>query len=379
MNRKKQKLVAALLLLTLLTVSVPALAGDIDELRKQQSQLNSQIENLKKSIKQLDTEKKNVAEEIVELEQKLSQAEKELAATEAKLKDTQAKLETTKKEWRLAEERVEEQTDDLNKRMRTMYKMGPVDYIEVILGASSFSDFLTRLDMVERIIEADRALLAEFKARKEEVAQKKSELEEQQKLIEAQRNMISEKRAQIVAYRGDRQRLMARLEEEKREYERQQDQLEKDAENLRRQILAWEMQNKKGYFGTGVFRWPVPSSTYVTSEFGWRIHPIYKTRRFHDGIDIAASMGADVLAADDGEVIFAGSYGGYGYTIILSHGGGISTQYSHLSKILVSVGKQVLKGDKIGLVGSTGLSTGPHLHFTVIKDGQAVSPWNWLK
>ena len=85
------------------------------------------------------------------------------------------------------------------------------------------------------------------------------------------------------------------------------------------------------------------------------------------------------MAADDGEVIFAGSYGGYGNTIIVSHGGGISTQYSHLSRILVAEGKKVLKGDKIGLVGSTGISTGPHLHFGVIKDGQVVSPWNWLK
>ncbi|MGB3979107.1 MAG: peptidoglycan DD-metalloendopeptidase family protein [Tepidanaerobacteraceae bacterium] len=379
MNRKRYRLVVGFLLLVLLTISVPAIASDIDELRKQQNMLNSQLENLKNSIKQVDKEKKNVAEEIAELEQKLSEAQKELAATEAKLKETQAKLESTMKELKQAEERVEEQKDDLNTRMRTMYKTGPVDYIEVILGASSFSDFLTRLDMVERIIEADKSLLAEFRARKEEVAQKKSELEEQQRLIEAQRNSINERRAQIVAYRGDRQRLMAKLEEQKREYERQQDQLERDAENLRRKILAWEMQNKKGFFGTGEFRWPVPSSSYVTSDFGWRIHPIYKTRRFHDGIDIAAAMGADVLAADDGEVIFAGSYGGYGNTIIVSHGGGISTQYSHLSKILVGVGKQVIKGDKIGLVGSTGLSTGPHLHFSVIKDGQAVSPWNWLK
>lgn len=358
MNRKRYRLVAGFLLLVLLTISVPAIASDIDELRKQQNMLNSQLENLKNSIKQVDKEKKNVAEEIAELEQKLSEAQKELAATEAKLKETQAKLESTMKELKQAEERVEEQKDDLNTRMRTMYKTGPVDYIEVILGASSFSDFLTRLDMVERIIEADKSLLAEFRARKEEVAQKKSELEEQQRLIEAQRNSINERRAQIVAYRGDRQRLMAKLEEQKREYERQQDQLERDAENLRRKILAWEMQNKKGFFGTGEFRWPVPSSSYVTSDFGWRIHPIYKTRRFHDGIDIAAAMGADVLAADDGEVIFAGSYGGYGNTIIVSHGGGISTQYSHLSKILVGVGKQVIKGDKIGLVGSTGLSTG---------------------
>lgn len=380
MNQIKQKLVAGLLLLLMITViTSPVVAGEIDDLRKQQNIINNQLEKLKNTLKQVDQEKKNVAQEIVELDQKLNEAQKELAATEAKLKETQAKLTNTMKELKDAEERVKEQQDDLNVRLRTMYKTGPVDYIEVILGSSSFSDFLTRLDMVQRIIEADKNLLAEFKVRQEEVAKKKAELEEQQRLIAAQRDTINARRAQIVAYRGNRQRLMAQLEEQKKEYELQVAKLQKDSENLRRQILAWEMQNKKGFFGTGVFRWPVPSSKTVTSDFGWRIHPIFKTRRFHDGVDIAAPTGADVLAADDGEVIFAGSYGGYGLTIIVSHGGGISTQYSHLSKILVGVGKKVLKGDKIGLVGSTGWSTGPHLHFSVIRDGEYVNPWNWLK
>lgn len=380
MNQIKQKLVAGLLLLLMITViTSPVVAGEIDDLRKQQNIINNQLEKLKNTLKQVDQEKKNVAQEIVELDQKLNEAQKELAATEAKLKETQAKLTNTMKELKDAEERVKEQQDDLNVRLRTMYKTGPVDYIEVILGSSSFSDFLTRLDMVQRIIEADKNLLAEFKVRQEEVAKKKAELEEQQRLIAAQRDTINARRAQIAAYRGNRQRLMAQLEEQKKEYELQVAKLQKDSENLRRQILAWEMQNKKGFFGTGVFRWPVPSSKTVTSDFGWRIHPIFKTRRFHDGVDIAAPTGADVLAADDGEVIFAGSYGGYGLTIIVSHGGGISTQYSHLSKILVGVGKKVLKGDKIGLVGSTGWSTGPHLHFSVIRDGEYVNPWNWLK
>lgn len=379
MNQKIQKLVAGFLLLILLTITVPAIASDIDDLRKQQNLINTELENLKNNIKQVDKEKKNVAEEIAELEQKLSEAQKELAATEAKLKETQTKLVNTMEELKQAEERVEEQQDDLNVRMRTLYKTGPVDYIEVILASSSFSDFLTRLDMVKRIIEADKNLLAEFKAKQEEVAKKKAELEEQQRLIASQRNQISARRAQIVSYRGDRQRLIAKLEQQKKEYELKEDALQRDSENLRRQILAWEMKNQKGFFGTGEFCWPAPNSRYITSDFGWRTHPIFKTRRFHDGIDIGAAMGTDVLAADDGEVIFAGSYGGYGNTIIVSHGGGISTQYSHLSKILVGVGKKVLKGDKIGLVGSTGWSTGPHLHFTVIKDGQAVNPWNWLK
>ncbi|MCG1013059.1 peptidoglycan DD-metalloendopeptidase family protein [Tepidanaerobacter sp. GT38] len=379
MNRKRQRLVAGILLFIMMIVTVPAIASEIDDLRNQQKLINNEIENLKNNIKEVDKNAKNVAQEIVELDQKLSEAQKELAATEAKLKETQQKLENTKEELKQAEERVKEQQDDLNVRLKTMYKTGPVDYIEVLLGSSSFSDFLTRLDIVKRIIEADKNLLAEFRLRQEEVAQKKAELEEQERQIAAQRDNINARRQQIVAYRGSRQRLMAQLEKQKKEYELQVAKLQKDSENLRRQILAWEMKNQKGYFGTGVFLWPAPSSKAVTSDFGWRIHPIFKTKRFHDGIDIGAPMGADVLAADDGEVIFAGSYGGYGNTIIVSHGGGISTQYSHLSKILVGVGKKVLKGDKIGLVGSTGWSTGPHLHFSVIKNGEYVSPWNWLK
>ncbi len=380
MSWKKHKVITSILLLAIiLMATAPTALGGIDDLKKQQQDISNQIKNLRDNIKKVEANKKDISEELAELEEKLNLAQKELEETEAKLKENQTKLVNTIEELRQAEQQVEEQKDDLNVRMRTLYKTGPVDYIEVILASSSFSDFLTRLDLVKRIIESDKNLLMEFKARQEEVAKKKAELEEQQRIIAQQRDDINARRASIVSYRGDRQRLMAELEKQKKEYERQEDKLQKDSENLRRQILEWEMKNKKGFFGTGEFLWPTPSSTYITSEFGWRTHPIFKTRRFHEGIDIGASMGADVLAADDGEVIFSGSYGGYGNTIIVSHGGGISTQYSHLSKLLVAEGKKVLKGDKIGLVGSTGWSTGPHLHFGVIKDGEVVNPWNWLK
>ncbi|MGI6424528.1 MAG: murein hydrolase activator EnvC family protein [Tepidanaerobacteraceae bacterium] len=380
MPRKKLKFFTSLLV-TLVTIMilVPVEAQDISDWRKQQDDINKQIKQLKNDILQVDKQKKNVAQEIAELEKKLSQAEQELTVTEGKLKETQQNLANTMEELEQAIKRVEDQKDDLNIRMRTLYKTGPVDYIEVILASSSFSDFLTRLDIVKRIIEADKNLLIEFKEKQAEVAEKKAELEEQQRLIVKQRDEISARRASIASYRGDRQRLIAKLEQEKKQYEKMQDQLERDSENLRRKILEWEMKNKKGFFGTGQFLWPVPSSKYITSDFGWRTHPVYKTRRYHEGIDIAASSGADVLSVDDGEVIFSGSYGAYGYTVIVSHGGGISTQYSHLSKLLVSEGKKVLKGDKVGLIGSTGVSTGPHLHFGVIQNGKVVNPWNWLK
>lgn len=380
MNRNSLKLWAGLLaVMIMIIVAAPATATDIDELRKKQNNISSQIKDIKQKITGVNKEKKSLVDQIADLENQLAIAQKELDDAEARLRETQAKLANTTEDLKKAEERVEEQEDDLNVRMRTLYKTGPVDYIEVILASSSFSDFLTRLDLIKKIIEADKRLFLEFKARQEEVARKKAELEEQKRLIDQERNNINQRRATIASRSGERRELLAKLEIEKKEYERQQNKLQKDSENLRREILAWEMKNKKGFFGTGKFLWPTPSSTYITDEFGWRIHPIFKTRRFHEGMDIGASMGANVLAADDGEVIFSGVYGGYGNTIILSHGGGISTQYSHLSKILVGEGKKVLKGDKIGLVGSTGISTGPHLHFGVIKDGQVVNPWNWLK
>lgn len=362
-----------------LVIAVPATAQDINDLRKQQNVIQSKIDNIKKEVLKVDQQKKTVVEELEAIETKLNEATYELNYTEAQLKQTQEKLVNITQELNKAEAHVEEQKDILSFRMRKMYMTGPVDYIEVLLGSSCFSDFITRLDMIKCVVNADKQLLQEFKEKQALVEKKKVELEEQQRIIAKHHDTIRAKRARIASYRGDRQRLLAQLENQKREYEQMEDKLAKDSANLRRKILEYESKNQKAYMGTGEFRWPVPSSTHVTSEYGWRLHPIFKTRRFHDGIDIAASTGTTVVASDDGEVIFAGSHGGYGNTIIISHGGGISTQYSHLSKILVSKGKTVLKGDKIGLVGSTGWSTGPHLHFGVIVNGQTISPWNKLR
>jgi murein DD-endopeptidase MepM/ murein hydrolase activator NlpD len=233
--------------------------------------------------------------------------------------------------------------------------------------------------MVKRIIDSDKNLLADFREKKEIVEQKKAELEEQHRQIAEHKKNISRQKATIASRQADRKRLYAELEEQEREYERQEEELQKDAARLSKMIQELQAKSKRAYMGTGAFRWPVPSSTRVTSDYGWRIHPILKTRRFHDGVDIAAPTGSDVVAADDGVVIYTGWYGGYGNTVIIDHGGQLSTQYSHLSKILVNDGDKVKKGDEIGLVGSTGLSTGPHLHFGVRKDGQTVDPWNWLK
>lgn len=379
MHKFMKHIVLALLTAFIITNTTAAMALDLEDLQKQQKAIKSQITNLKNSILKVEDEQKDVAAQLAQIEDELEKAKKELAAAEMKLKDTEQKLKKTEEELEAAEKQVEEQEDDLSIRMRTLYKTGPVDYIEVLLGSSSFADFLTRLDLVKRIIDSDKNLLAEFQEKKDLIEQKKDELEEQKAQILAQRDIIRNKKTTIASRQSDRKRLLAQLEKEKEEYERRHDQLLADAAALTKKIQELQAKNKNAYMGTGEFRWPVPSSTRVTSDYGWRIHPIYKTKKFHEGIDIGAPTGSAVVAADDGVVIYTGWYGGYGNTIIVDHGGGISTQYSHLSKIQVENGAKVDKGDKIGLVGSTGLSTGPHLHFTVRKNGELASPWNWLK
>ncbi|HHW03343.1 MAG TPA: peptidoglycan DD-metalloendopeptidase family protein [Thermoanaerobacterales bacterium] len=380
MRGKKRRLITALMVLIFICANaIPALAIDLQDLKKQQSIIKAKLTNIRNNLKVVTEKKRDVASELAIIENDLKKAQNELSAAEARLRDTQQKLVNTQQQLEIAQAQVEDQRETLNTRMKAMYMTGPVDYIEVLLESSSFSDFLTRLDMVKRVIDSDKNLLAEFRAKKELVEQKKAELEEQKKQIEEHKRTISLKRATIASRQADRQRLYAELEEQRKEYERQEDKLQEDAQRLAKMIQELQAKSKRAYMGTGVFRWPVPSSTQVTSDYGWRVHPIFKSRRFHEGIDIAAPTGSTVVAADDGVVIYTGWYGGYGNTIIIDHGGKISSRYSHLSKILVKDGDKVKKGDKIGLVGSTGWSTGPHLDFGVIKDGQHVNPWNWLK
>ncbi|KXG77296.1 Murein DD-endopeptidase MepM [Fervidicola ferrireducens] len=379
-KQRASNIVGLILTLFFLITSVaPAGASDLENLKNQQSKISKKIQEIRNSLIKVNAQKNNVVEELEAIEKDLQETQRELAATETQLKLTQQKLAVTQQELKKAEEEVKKQEDDLKTRLRAMYKAGPVDYLEVMLEATSFSDFLTRIDMVKRLLDYDKGLLMDYQAKKELVEKKKAELEAQRQAIARQYQIINTHRAKLASRQQDRQRLLAVLEEQRREYERQQDQLEEESRKIAEMIRQIQARSSKGYVGTGIFQWPVPSSRNITSDYGWRVHPVYKSRRFHTGIDIGAPMGANVVAADDGEVIYAGYYGGYGNTIIVDHGGGISTLYAHLSKILVGEGQSVKRGERIGLVGSTGISTGPHLHFEVRKDGQHVSPWNWVK
>lgn len=371
-----------LIIVVLFLSSVINVAGgsELDNLRLKQRELNNKIIQQQNKINEARKREKTATNELEIVEQELELTELELEKVMEQLITAEMKVKKIKKELEEAEEKVEEQEETLKVRAVSMYKNGPVDYLEVILDSKTFSEFITRMDIITKIIAYDSSLLNSLTEHKELIADKRAELELQRDEILAVRNEVGAKKRQIEAKAASRGRLLRQIQNDKKAYEAALREMEASQNSLNNMIAELQAKQNKGYMGTATFAWPVPVSRKITSEYGWRIHPIHKTRKFHTGIDIGgARAGSNIVAATHGEVIYAGSLGGYGLTVVIDHGGGISTMYSHASKILVNVGQKVNRGDVIAKIGSTGISTGPHLHFEVKINGKHTSPWKYLQ
>jgi murein DD-endopeptidase MepM/ murein hydrolase activator NlpD len=248
--------------------------------------------------------------------------------------------------------------------------------LSVILNSASFSDFISRLDFLKKIINFDMNLLGKMKDHRDTVAGKRSQLEAEQLEKEKLKNQISNKKEQVETTKLDREKTLKDLTKDLKELERQEDNLLAQSKAFEKKIIALQSSNK--YVG-GKIGWPAPGHFTITSPYGNRTHPILKKKKLHTGIDISTPKGTNIVAANSGKVIYSGYNGGYGNVVIIDHGGKISTLYAHNSKLLVKVGDEVEKGKVISKAGSTGLSTGPHLHFEVRENGQHVDPMKYLK
>ncbi|MDI3535405.1 MAG: hypothetical protein PWQ82_1770 [Thermosediminibacterales bacterium] len=372
-------ILALVLAITFTFLTAAAFATDLDDLREKQEQIEQKIKQQKQRLEQVKKQQKTVLTELDQIERELEATKEDLENIQDELIKTEQNLALTEEELEEAQKKADEQFENMKERLKVMYKKGPVDYLDVIMGSKSFTDLVTRIEILKRIIDYDRNLLNELRKSRDLVAEKKASLEEQKAQIIAVKQEISSKKRKIEAKAAARESLLEKLVRNKKAYERALDEQEKALEELNRKIAEIQARQKKGYMGTAKFVWPTPGYTRITSPYGWRIHPILKTKRMHTGIDIAAPMGSKIVAATHGEVIYAGWLSGYGNTVILDHGGGISTMYAHASKLLVRAGQKVKQGDTIAKVGTTGLSTGPHLHFEVRENGKHTNPLKWLK
>ncbi len=374
-----KKSIVALLLIFVISIPFANVyaknPGEIDKLQKEQDKVNQQIKQTQKLMTQVSSEKKSVSKAIEELDQKLNQAEDELSKVENTLAQLENQIAITTRELERATSEADDQKELLKKRVRVMYENGNAGYMSVILNSTSFSDFISRVDFLKKIVDFDTNLLNKMKSYRDSIDEKRSQLKSELDEKERLKNQIANKKQEVETAKQDREKNLKEIVSDLKELERQEDQLLAKSKEFEKKIIALQSSNK--YIG-GTLGWPAPGYYKITSPYGYRNHPILKKKKLHTGIDIAVPSGTSVLAANSGKVIYSGYNGGYGNTVIIDHGGKISTLYAHNSKLLVKVGDEVEKGKAISKSGSTGLSTGPHLHFEVRENGQHVDPMKYL-
>ncbi len=344
--------------------------SDISDVKKKISDLKNSKSNLETYISKLDTEANDLAKQIDRLNGDIAAKKEEITAAEGELEE--------------AVETAAQQYEDMKKRIQYLYENGNPSYLELFLTSESMADFLNKSSYAEQMTAYDRNMLEEYIAQKQAVEEKKKELESEKEELDAMAGAASEqkktvdaliktKTAQIQSYQDQIDSENSNAEEYKADLAKQQ----KLLDQIEQQIAAAAAANAQASDGDGGasgFVWPCPSSRRITSGFGNRAQPTAGASTNHKGIDIGASYGASIVAAASGRVTTAAYSSSAGNYIVISHGNSLSTVYMHCSALYVSAGQTVSAGQAIAAVGSTGYSTGNHLHFGVIKNGSYVNP-----
>ena len=374
--RVKALLMALVMLFTAAFMSTAlSFADDLEDAKKNLKDKQNEIKSSQDALKSGKAQSSALASEIKSLENKIYASEVEINDLEIEINGLKAQIVEKKEELDAKEAEVNGQNDSLKLRLRTMYKNGDVGTLSVLLGSGSISEFLTNIEMVKRIYDSDAKLLGQLQEQYELIEADKTELVKMKNDLMIQQDEIEARKAALAVDKEAVKNKKAEVDKDNKELAAQIDAMNKEANALTAKILA--LQSTRDYIG-GSMQWPAAASRYISSPFGNRLHPILKVYKLHTGIDIAAAMGTDILAANAGEVITAGWNNSYGYYIMIDHGGGIVTLYAHSSKLLVSKGDIVARGQVIAKVGSTGSSTGPHLHFEVRVNGVYKNPLNYV-
>jgi murein DD-endopeptidase MepM/ murein hydrolase activator NlpD len=359
------------------------LAQDKDEVGEKQEQLEklqSQIQKKKTEILAVKKKEQQALQKLVEVKTKLKETRGELNYTFGRLNLSRQRLGQLNLEMKSTETKLGEKKTVLGRRLSEAFKSGGVNYLELIFGAKSLSDFVNKAYYFERILGSDLKLVQDIISYYRDVGSKHREQQTKTSEIAGLAQVIAQKEKEIKSNVWEKNQLYGQLKTRRQDYEEQLRKMEQTSYEMEAMIQRYMAEQGRrgvvGPLGTGKFIWPLTGEK--TSPFGYRRHPIWGGRNFHTGLDIAAPYGKRIVAADSGLVIFAGWWDGYGKAVIIDHGKGTTTVYGHLSRIYVKKDQKIVKGNTVGLVGSTGYSTGPHLHFEVRRNGTPVNPIKWL-
>lgn len=362
----------------------------ISSAEEEKKALEESLAELEEKKASLEKDKKNLSNYVKELDFQLAEIEAQIEELNAQITVKEAEIEEAEKELQEAIETEQAQYEAMKKRIQFMYEQGESNYFAMLMSAEDFSDMLNKADYIEQLSAYDRQKLDEYVAITQYVRLCKSELELQKMVLDKTKEgvvirqneieeLIAAKMVRIQEYETDIATQQAAIDEYEEDLKFQNElisQLEAEVKEAKREILL-ENGISISYNGE-TLTWPCPSYTRISSPFGWRMHPTLGVNKFHNGVDMAAPKGTDILAAFSGEVVAATYNSTMGNYVMMNHGNGFYTIYMHASKLCVSPGQIIIEGDKIAEVGSTGRSTGPHLHFGVRKNGEYVNPMDYL-
>lgn len=358
----------------------------LQEAQDEKAQLEKALKEAQGTIEDLRDSKGDIESKVTELNQQLIDISARITDLENQLTAKSEDIQETKDELAGAKEREAQQYADMKVRIQFMYENRQTSYLEALLSSRNISEFLNSADYIAQIQSYDRQKLTEYQDTVESIVNLEAQLEQEYTDLEALKSTVESNKATVAA-------MMRQKESELADISGDIEDAQSDADYYAAEIQAQEeliaaikrAEAEKAAAGVeehpytgGAFRWPCPSSTRVTSDYGTRVSPMSGASSNHKGIDIGASAGADIIAAADGTVTAASYSSAAGNYVMIDHGGGLYTVYMHASSLLVSPGQTVSAGDVIAKVGSTGISTGSHLHFGVSLNGSYVSPWSYL-
>lgn len=358
-------------------IGIPSWGESVNDLKTKLTQKKVVIDKKKKELSVVKKEKKLISSEIEALDRQIDSANNSIYKLRQQINSLDYSIEEKEAQIKQAEVKMKKLDEMLKARVTALYKNGDVTYLDMILDSNGISDFFSRYYFVKTVLEHDKKLFEETAHTKAIIEEAKKELEANKAARERARNYSLLAKRNLDNFRGARNGYLQRLSSKQKDIEEAIDAELRESERLTEKIKKMQTGSKKVYTG-GAFLSPLGGSIKITSEFGLRMHPILHKKKMHTGVDIKAKRGQDIFAVSSGTVIMADLFGGYGKTVIIDHGSGKSSLYAHASKLCVKEGKEVKAGEKIAEVGSTGLSTGPHLHFEVRENGTPVNPLNYI-
>ncbi len=381
--KKMKNIVCVILVAAVSLCVIPAYyhadAATISELQQKRKELASSTQKAKEQIENIKDKKLSAEQEMEAMDKVLNSIQTELDAATADLQVLTEQLEAAEKEMDEATKKRDAQFELLGSRMRFLQQKGSSGYLEILFEAESFSDLFLRMQYVNDIMGYDKEILDELQKIQETIRVKTEEIERnhkeqeevvalQQEKLDEQQEIVDEKKALVVSYQKDLSK-----------YEQMIAANEKADQAVLNQIAQQSNADSTVYYtGNGSLGWPVPGYSTVSSGFVTRTSPITGKTESHSGLDIPAPYGTAIVAAEAGKVTYSGWMNGYGYTIMINHGNGLTTLYGHNSSLVVKVGQVVSRGQTVAKCGSTGWSTGNHCHFSVLKNGAYVNPRNYL-